>query len=314
MGQRTYMQVLRRSTSAIPVGVVRASGAPAGDLPVFQTLEKALTELSPDLTIVSTPHYLHFEHVSMALARGSHVLVDKPLTLDLARSEQLVRLAQEKNRLLVVGLQRRYEGFASVCRELVAEGGLAQMRFIHGLFAHRFSGSGPGGWRADPAKAGDGILDDSAWHLIDLLTFLATGTAVRVQSRLMRDGQGLPAHSFAAVIEMSTGVVVSASGSYMSPTNSVQEEVSVFGTRGSVFARRFCRDWDDRPPDVFFKTSDGSRNITFDLCSRPAGRSLPLLALLSFIAGESPRQALLTEAKDVLETHRIVDRIRRQVQ
>ena len=66
------------------------------------------------------------------------------------------------DRLLVVGLQRRYEGTAAVFRRLAGEGRLGAIRLVHGLFAHRFAGEWMQGWRSDPARAGAGIIDDSA--------------------------------------------------------------------------------------------------------------------------------------------------------
>ena len=43
--------------------------------------------------LVSTPTAMHFEHVSLALAAGKHVLVEKPMALDLAQGRQLVEEA-----------------------------------------------------------------------------------------------------------------------------------------------------------------------------------------------------------------------------
>ena len=77
----------------------------------FRDLEDALKATNPDLVVIATPHNLHYEQTKLALSRGCHVVVEKPLSLFYDEAEQLVDLAKQKGKLLVVGLQRRYEGF-----------------------------------------------------------------------------------------------------------------------------------------------------------------------------------------------------------
>lgn len=315
MGRKHHLPLLLASERVSVVGVVRAGGGGvAADVPVFNSLEDALGKLRPDLAVIATPHRFHYEQAIQCLEYGCHVLVEKPLALNFSEAEHVVRLAEEKGRLAVVGLQRRYEGFANVFRSLVAEDKLGELRLIHGLFAHRFSDADSPSWRRDPALAGAGIVDDSAFHLIDLLLYFAGGKARRLNARVLSNGEGPKAlpHSYVCFFDTDSRVTVSACGSYISPVNSVQEEVSIWGSKGALFARRFCTEWNDAPPQVFFKSADGKDKCEYDLSILPRGRNLPLQLLLSVLTGQAPRNVLLTEAKDVLEAHRVIEEMRRQ--
>ena len=289
----SHLPLLRRTPGVEVVGLVRGSGHEAEPgLDVYPDLGIALDRSRPDLVIIATPHHLHFEQARACLKRGCHVLVEKPMALHAAEAEDLVRLAERSDRLLVVGLQRRYEGTAAVFRRLAGEGRLGAIRLVHGLFAHRFAGEWMQGWRSDPARAGAGIIDDSALHLIDLLLYLAGGEARGLRARVL-DGEkeGMP-HSFACIFDSTTGVTVSACGSYMSPANSVQEEVSVWGTEGALFARRFCKEWNTDPPLIFYKSADGSVCEDIDPTHLPIGKTLPLETLLAVLSGRAvPRSA-----------------------
>ena len=309
-----HLPLLRETPGVTVVGVVRGGGDQAEPgLPVYPTLDQALGQARPDLVVISTPHHLHYEQARACLERGCHVLVEKPMTLRLAESRDLVRLAERQGRLLVVGLQRRYEGFAVVFRGLAGSGRLGEIRLVHGLFAHRFEGEPLRGWRTDPVRAGAGIIDDSAVHLIDLLIVFAGGPSSRLQARVLGgDGWDLP-HSFTCFFDAGDATV-SACGSYLSPVNSVQEEVSIWGTKGALFARRFCREWNTDPPAVYYKSADGSEREEFDLSGLPTGKALPLRSLLAVLSGREPRDSLLTEGKDVLETHRVIEWIREQIE
>jgi predicted dehydrogenase len=274
-------------------------------VPRYEDLARALTDMRPDLVVIATPHGLHAPQIEAALSAGCHVLTEKPLALTQGRVEALSRLAAERGRLLVVGLQRRYEGLARVFRELRNAGDLGDLRLLHGLFAHRFAGDFRSGWRADPTAAGRGILHDSALHLIDLLLFCSGRRAATISGRALGADPALP-DSFNCTLTMDDGSTIVATGSYLSPANSVQEEISIWGTKGALFARRFCREWNAEPPALYYKSLDGTVSRDYDASVYASGRPLPLETTLRVLTGDSPRSALLTESADVLETHRVV--------
>jgi len=312
LGRKSHHPLLNNSPNVKIVGIVRAKDKePVYGLPVFTSLELAVQEQKPDLAIISTPHHFHYEQAKLCLENNCHVLVEKPLTLCYGEAEHLVRLAEASERLLVIGLQRRYEGLANVFRDLLKEGKLGKIQLIHGLFAHRFSDQEVQGWRSNPKFVGAGIVDDSALHLIDLLLYFADGKVQDLHARVLGGEDGNLPHSFTCFFDTDSNVTVSACGSYLSPVNSVQEEISIWGTNGALFARRFCKEWNTNPPVVFFKSSDGKQKQDFNLSDMPMGRELPLKTLLRFLAGKAPRDALLTEAKNTLETHRTIELIRK---
>jgi predicted dehydrogenase len=310
MGRRSHLPMLLKGPPTVTVvGVVRRNQKPIDEIPnvpVFDNSDTAIERLKPDLSVISTPHAFHATQIRSALKNDSHVFVEKPLALNFNEATELVSLAKERSRLLVVGLQRRYEGFSSIIRELKSDGRLGSILHAHGLFAHTFDSIGPHGWRSDPKLAGAGILDDSAYHILDVMLAATGGEVQRLAGcHVLDSGLGIP-QSFSTILEMDCGAMVTVSGSYLSPKQSVQEEISIFGSKGSVFARRFCREWNTDPPVVFFKSRDGSASQDFDLHSRPSGRELPLKAMVAVLIGQLSRGALMTEATDTLATHRAI--------
>ncbi|MCQ8185448.1 Gfo/Idh/MocA family protein [Parvularcula maris] len=71
-----------------------------------------------DVATVATPATTHYKFARMALERGIHVLVEKPVALGLGRADTLIELAREKGLILQVGHQERYvaEGFGLLGR------------------------------------------------------------------------------------------------------------------------------------------------------------------------------------------------------
>lgn len=107
-----------------------------------------------DAVSVVTPTVTHFELARMLLARGKHVLVEKPMTNNTAQAAELVELAQSRNLLLQVG---HVERFNPVFRYL--EAAAAQPRFIE---THRLS--------PYPARSTDiGVVLDLMIHDLDVV-------------------------------------------------------------------------------------------------------------------------------------------------
>jgi predicted dehydrogenase len=74
-----------------------------GGLPMFGDYETALREAQPDVVSINTYPDTHAEYAKKALEHGAHIFLEKPLATTVEEAEEIVRLAQEKNRKLVVG-------------------------------------------------------------------------------------------------------------------------------------------------------------------------------------------------------------------
>ena len=62
----------------------------------------------PDLILILTPSGLHYEHSKIALKKGCHVLVEKPMTMLPCQSKELEEFAVSKNLMYGVVFQNRF--------------------------------------------------------------------------------------------------------------------------------------------------------------------------------------------------------------
>jgi predicted dehydrogenase len=65
----------------------------------------------PDLDVmaVATPDHLHTEVILAALNGGAHVITEKPMCLDTAEADRIIKLAKKKNRIVGVDMHKRYD-------------------------------------------------------------------------------------------------------------------------------------------------------------------------------------------------------------
>ena len=86
--------------------------------------------------VIATPAETHFELAWLALEAGKDVFVEKPLALTYEQGAQLVRLAEKRSRILMVGHVLEYHPAVVRLRELVREGALGK---IHYIYSNRLS-------------------------------------------------------------------------------------------------------------------------------------------------------------------------------
>jgi len=146
----------------------------------FADWRDLLDRVACDFVIVATLHDSLAGIAEAAVARGRHVLVEKPAGRFGGEIEPVLAAAERENVRVRVGLNHRYHRALRKARELVDAGALGDLMFVRGLYGH---GGRPGydrEWRADPKRSGGGELIDQGPHLIDLARwFLGEFTLVR---------------------------------------------------------------------------------------------------------------------------------------
>jgi predicted dehydrogenase len=82
---------------------------------------------SLDGIVIATPVQTHYRLARAALLAGKHVLVEKPLTANVEEAEELVALAREMKRVLMVGHTFEYSPAVNELRKLVQSGDLGRI-------------------------------------------------------------------------------------------------------------------------------------------------------------------------------------------
>lgn len=125
----------------------------------------AIKDPKVQIVVVATPNEMHEPLARAALEAGKHVVVDKPMTTDVAKADSLIRVANERGCLLVPYHNRRWDAdYRTLCKCL--DGGLlGEMRTWESHY-DRYRPTIKDNWRERPA-AGSGLLYDIAPHLID---------------------------------------------------------------------------------------------------------------------------------------------------
>ncbi len=117
-----------------------------------------------DLVVISTPPNSHYSWAKESLTRGIHVVLEKPMALTVEECDELIALAAEKNLLLVVYQNRRYDTDFLTIRQIIAAGEIGEV-FQYECFVGGYA-KPCSYWHSDVAVSGGAIFDWGS-HFID---------------------------------------------------------------------------------------------------------------------------------------------------
>ena len=136
----------------------------------FSNLESSF-EIEFDAYIVATPPKTHFKIAKRIIEKNKHVLVEKPITLDLSDSIKLNNLAKRKNINLMVGhLLLFHPAFVKI-KSLINDGSIGDIQYI---YSNRLN---LGSFRND-----ENVLWSFAPHDIALLNYYFEDTPSKIVS------------------------------------------------------------------------------------------------------------------------------------
>ncbi|MHC0432890.1 Gfo/Idh/MocA family protein [Streptomyces sp. O3] len=235
----------------------------------------ALLAQDLDAAFVHAPTAVHPQIVTRLLEAGVPTYVDKPLAYEIAESERLVRLAEQRATSLAVGFNRRYAPGYAQCIEHPRDLILMQKNRV--------------GLPEDPRTL---VLDDFI-HVVDTLRFLAPGAVDHIGVRA-RVEDGLLHH----VVLQLGGDGFTAIGMMNRLSGSAEEILEVSGQDTKREVRNLAEVVDHKGQPSVRRRGD------WVPVARQRGIEQIVLAFL-----DSVRAGMVLSAQDALMTHELCERI-----
>src|SRR3954467_14551674 len=106
----------------------------------FDDIEELLRYEALDAVVVCSPNHLHESHILAALSANLHVLVEKPLTMTAVSAQRIIKAAEKRDRVVMVGMNHRYRPDVQIVRSFVQSGELGRIESVRGSW-HAFRAS-----------------------------------------------------------------------------------------------------------------------------------------------------------------------------
>lgn len=137
----------------------------------YTSLEDLLADQKVELVIVNTPNATHFEYAKKALEAGKHIIVEKPFTITTMEAEELIALAQQRDKKISVFHNRRFDSDYKTVKKIVEQDILGDVVEVEIHFDRYKQELSPKQHKETPGP-GTGVLYDLGSHIIDQALFL----------------------------------------------------------------------------------------------------------------------------------------------
>lgn len=199
---------------------------------------RALERSDVDFVLVTTANDLHAPLTIQALEAGKHVLVQKPMALNLEQCDAMITTAQRSGKKLMVSFFEFFHPAFARAKELIDAGVIGRVFMMKAIMAWHIPNTDA--WRFNPAISGGGILMDGHSHHIALFHWLVGEPVTRVFSEGGTLASDARVEDTAVTLLRTPGAIAEISGSMRlkepCPQNGryFKESIEIFGTEGTI--------------------------------------------------------------------------------
>ncbi len=273
-----------------------------GGAQVFTDYREMLRHAEIDAVDITLPHHLHADAAIAAAEAKKHIIVEKPMAMNLLEAKAMVDAAERAGVVLMVGQTQRYSDAHREIKRLLDDDAIGRVLYVRAsVDQHLTAIRSPDNWLFKRALAGGGSVISIGVHKIDLLRwFVGDIVAVFAVERQSPINPGMDCEDVSvALLEFDNGAVGDLASLYAAKASPWGELVLLYGTEGVIH-------------------NIGGRHIASDKAAEGQGKFVPLDLPLGdafrnelehfgecLLGGKEP----LTGGRDNLKTMATVDAI-----
>lgn len=149
-------------------------------------LDELLSWEDVDAVYISTPHHLHAPQTIRSAEAKKHIVVEKPMAINVAEAKEMIEACKRNNVALSVCFPLRYLPCIRQAKELISKGVIGRIAGVSikvlgdkptSYWTGGYTGRAKTDWRMHKETAGGGILIMNAIHNIDWIRYI-TGLEV----------------------------------------------------------------------------------------------------------------------------------------
>ena len=204
---------------------------------VVADYHELLADPSIEVVAVVLPTHLHHSVGRAVLEAGKHLLLEKPMALNEADCDDLLRCAAERRRLLAIGHELRLSSLWGRVKEIIDHGDIGEPRYVMIELWRRPYRHGADGWRYDLKRVGNWILEEPI-HFFDFARWYLSGlgnpVSVFARASARRSDRPELQDNFSALVNFPGGAYALISQTLAAFEH--HQTVKVTGTKGALWA------------------------------------------------------------------------------
>eukprot|EP01124_Arcella_intermedia_P018117 TRINITY_DN25083_c0_g1_i1.p1 TRINITY_DN25083_c0_g1~~TRINITY_DN25083_c0_g1_i1.p1 ORF type:complete len:343 (+),score=80.81 TRINITY_DN25083_c0_g1_i1:39-1067(+) len=139
----------------------------------YGSYKELVQDSSVHVVYIGSIHVHHFEHSLLALNHGKHILVEKPMGINRKQTEQIYKLATEKNLYVMEGMWTAFNPTFVKAKSAIDSGVIGEVKFAEINFGVAFPKDIARIW--EPQLGGGALLDIGIYPLYGVQLLLGNG-------------------------------------------------------------------------------------------------------------------------------------------
>jgi predicted dehydrogenase len=203
----------------------------------FSTADALVSHPDVDAVFIVSANAAHCSATLAAARAGKHVIVEKPMAMNVPEAEQMIEGCKKAGVRLMVGHLTRFSPLLRHVRQTIQSGQLGTITYARADFVYN-GGISRREWLHDRVVAGGGPVFDIGVHCLDSLRFILDDDVVAVSSVLSPSPTDSRTEESAMIgLKFSRGTVGAIFCSFCAPGR--RKQLEVIGTKGVITAGDF---------------------------------------------------------------------------
>jgi len=200
----------------------------------YTDYNRMLEKEKPDITSITAPSGLHYAMAKAAMFSGSHIFLEKPMSMKTSQAKALFDISEQKHRKIAMGHIFRYFPVVGNLQKDVAAGRFGKIS--HGSvivrWGHDQTYYDQTDWRGTWEHDG-GVLMNQCVHAIDLICWLMNGHAIAANAMLGKRFHDMAAEDIAlGTLKLDNGALCQIEGTTNSPSRDHEATFYLLGEKG----------------------------------------------------------------------------------
>ncbi len=202
---------------------------------IFTDLDQMLADPEIEIVLVCTPNNLHAHQAALSAQAGKHLLIEKPVALNLEELHALQHAVKESGVKTQVSFVLRWNAYLRMAKKLITDGAVGKVFMVETCYWHSTPRAVPGHWMTTKTIAGSVFLMGGC-HALDAARWLVNSDIVEVSAfgtqGIGKEWYEYP-HTVEAIVRFESGAIgrVSASMGCIMP---YAFDVTVMGDKGTL--------------------------------------------------------------------------------
>ena len=190
------------------------------DVKIFESALELILSRTVDALVVALPSNQHDEIAEAAINNGVHVLIEKPMIMDIFLGTQLAKIAQENNLILMPGHTYIYNDLITWAKEYIESNKLGRVLY---LYSQRLN--------LGQVRQDVNVVWSLAPHDVSIFDYLTGSRVINVSATGISDKDRLANTAFIS-LNYKDGSIAHTHVSWLNPTKT--RKITIVGSKGML--------------------------------------------------------------------------------